>query len=185
MPERAPPPPDLAGLSLAEIAQAVAERRLPPVDRWNPPHCGDSGMRIARDGTWYHEGAPILRPAMVRLFASLLRREDDGRHVLVTPVEKLDIVVEDAPFVAVEARTEGAGRERRIAFRLNTDEPVVAGPEHRLHLIDVRPYLSVRNRLEAAIARPVYYELAEQALEEGGNPLGLWSDGAFFPLDQP
>jgi hypothetical protein len=185
MPEPAPPPPDLAGLSLAEIAQAVAERRLPPVDRWNPPHCGDSGMRIARDGTWYHEGAPILRPAMVRLFASLLRREDDGRHVLVTPVEKLDIVVEDAPFVAVEARTEGAGRERRIAFRLNTDEPVVAGPEHRLHLIDGRPYLSVRNRLEAAIARPVYYELAEQALEEGGNPLGLWSDGAFFPLDQP
>ena len=184
MPETVPPPSDLAGLSLAEIAQAAAERRLPPVDRWDPPYCGDSGMRIARDGTWYHDGAPIRRPAMVRLFAGLLRREEDGRHVLVTPVEKLDIVVEDAPFLAVEARSEGAGADRRIAFRLNTDEPVVAGPDHRLHLVDGRPYLTVRAGLEAAIARPVYYELAELALEEGGNPPGLWSDGVFFPLDR-
>jgi hypothetical protein len=184
MPETAPPPSDLAGLSLAEIAQAAAERRLPPVDRWDPPYCGDSGMRITRDGTWYHDGAPIRRPAMVRLFAGLLRREEDGRHVLVTPVEKLDIVVEDAPFLAVEARSEGAGVDRRIAFRLNTDEPVVAGPDHRLHLVDGRPYLTVRAGLEAAIARPVYYELAELALEEGGNPPGLWSDGVFFPLDR-
>jgi len=184
MPESAPPPPDLAGLSLAEIAQAAAEQRLPPVERWDPPHCGDSGMRIARDGTWYHDGVPIRRPAMVRLFAGLLRREEDGRHVLVTPVEKLDIAVEDAPFLAVEARSEGAGAERRIAFRLNTDEPVVAGPDHRLHLVDGRPYLTVRAGLEAAIARPVYYELAELALGEGGNPPGLWSDGLFFPLDR-
>lgn len=184
MPESAPPPPDLAGLSLAEIAQAAAEQRLPPVERWDPPHCGDSGMRIARDGTWYHDGVPIRRPAMVRLFAGLLRREEDGRHVLVTPVEKLDIAVEDAPFLAVEARSEGAGADRRIAFRLNTDEPVVAGPDHRLHLVDGRPYLTVRAGLEAAIARPVYYELAELALGEGGNPPGLWSDGLFFPLDR-
>ena len=182
MPERAPPPSDLAGLSLAEIAQAMAERRLPPVAQWNPPHCGDSGMRIARDGTWFHEGAPIRRPAMVRLFAGLLRREADGRHVLVTPVEKLDIAVEDAPFVAVEARSEGEGRDRRIAFRLNTDEPIVAGPEHGLHLVGGRPYLTVRDGLEAAIARPVYYELAELALAEGADPAGLWSDGTFFPL---
>lgn len=183
MPERAPPPPELAGLSLAEIAEAVAERRLPPVEQWNPPHCGDSRMRIARDGTWFHEGAPIRRPAMVRLFAGLLRREADGRHVLVTPVEKLGITVEDAPFVAVEARSEGVGRERRLAFRLNTDEAVVAGPEHKLHLIEGRPYLTVRAGLEAAIARPVYYELAELALEEGANPPGLWSDGVFFSLE--
>jgi hypothetical protein len=182
MPESAPPPSELAGLTLAEIAQAVADRRLPPVEQWNPPHCGDSAMRIARDGTWYHEGAPIRRPAMVRLFAGLLRREEDGRHVLVTPVEKLNIAVEDAPFVAVEAQCEGAGKDRRIAFRLNTDEPVVAGPEHKLHLVDGRPYLTVRGGLEAAIARPVYYELAELALEEGANPPGLWSDGAFFAL---
>lgn len=182
MPESAPPPSELAGLSLAEIARAVAERRLPPVEQWNPPHCGDSAMRIARDGTWYHEGAPIRRPAMVRLFAGLLRREPDGRHVLVTPVEKLDIQVEDAPFVAVEAKCEGANETRSIAFRLNTDEPVVAGPEHGLHLIEGRPYLTVRDGLEAAIARPVYYELAEIALEEGADPPGLWSDGVFFPL---
>ena len=183
MPESAPPLAELAGLSLAEIAQAAAERRLPPVAQWDPPHCGDSQMRIARDGTWFHEGAPIRRPAMVRLFASLLRREPDGRHVLVTPVEKLDIAVEDAPFVAIEARSEGTGRDRRIAFRLNTDEPIVAGPEHELHLVEGRPYLTVRAGLEAAIARPVYYELAELALEEGATPPGLWSDGAFFSLD--
>jgi len=182
MPESAPPPAELAGLSLTEIAQAAAERRLPPVEQWNPPHCGDSGMRIARDGTWFHEGAPIRRPAMVRLFASLLRREAEGRYVLVTPVEKLDIAVEDAPFVAVEARSEGQGRERRIAFRLNTDEPMVAGPNHRLHLTGGRPYLTVRAGLEAAVARPVYYELAEIAIEEGADPPGLWSDGCFFPL---
>jgi hypothetical protein len=169
-------------MSLAEIAQAAAERRLPPVETWTPPHCGDSGMRIARDGTWYHEGAPIRRPAMVRLFASLLRREPDGAYVLVTPVEKLDIAVEDAPFLAVEARSEGIGRDRRIAFRLNTDEPVIAGPAHRLHLVEGRPYLTVRAGLEAAVTRPVYYELAELALGEGSEPPGLWSDGVFFPL---
>jgi len=182
MPESAPPPVELAGLTLSEIAQAVADRRLPPVEQWNPPHCGDSAMRIARDGTWYHEGAPIRRPAMVRLFAGLLRRENDGRYVLVTPVEKLDIVVEDAPFVAVEAQSEGIGQDRRIAFRLNTDEPIVAGPGHKLHLVEGRPYLTVRGGLEAALARPVYYELAELALEEGATPPGLWSDGVFFSL---
>jgi hypothetical protein len=139
-------------------------------------------MRIARDGTWHYQDGPIRRPAMVRLFASLLRREPDGRHVLVTPVEKLEIEVEDAPFVAVEAKSEGEGRDRRLAFRLNTDEPVIAGPDHALRLIDGRPYLTVRAGLEAALARPVYYELAELALDEGGDPPGLWSDGVFFPL---
>jgi hypothetical protein len=119
---------------------------------------------------------------MVRLFASLLRREPDGAYVLVTPVEKLDIAVEDAPFLAVEARSEGIGRDRRIAFRLNTDEPVIAGPAHRLHLVEGRPYLTVRAGLEAAVTRPVYYELAELALGEGSEPPGLWSDGVFFPL---
>jgi len=182
MPESVPPSPDLAGMTLAEIAQAAAERRLPPVEKWDPPRCGDSAMSIARDGTWYHEGMPIRRPAMVRLFASLLRREPDGRHVLVTPVEKLDIAVEDAPFVVVEARSEGMGRDRRIAFRLNTDEPIVAGPNHPLRLIEGRPYVTVRSGLEAAVARPVYYELAELALDEGADPPGLWSDGTFFPL---
>jgi hypothetical protein len=94
MPETRPPIA-LRGLSLAELQKAIDERRLPPVDRWNPDHCGHSGMRIARDGTWFHEGTPIRRPAMVRLFSTVLRREPDGRHVLVTPVEKLDIDVEN------------------------------------------------------------------------------------------
>ena len=181
--ESAPSFPDLSRMSLAEIAQAAAERRLPPVERWNPAHCGDSAMRIARDGTWYHEGSPIGRPAMVRLFASILRREEDGRFVLVTPIEKLDIAVEAAPFLAVEMKSEGEGPQRRLAFRLNTDEPVVAGPGHRLRVETGQPLLGVRDGLDALIARPVYYELAELALAEAGNPPGLWSDGIYFPLE--
>src|SRR3546814_189917 len=123
---------DLAALSLADIARLAEERRLPPVESWNPGHCGHSGMRIARDGTWFHEGRPIGRPAMVQLFSTILRREAGGGHVLVTPVEKLDIDVEDAPFLAVELKSGGAGRERSLAFRLNTDEVLLAGPGHRL-----------------------------------------------------
>lgn len=181
-----PPPPDFTGLSLAEVARLVADKKLPPVDKWNPTHCGDSAMRIARDGTWFHEGSPIGRPAMVQLFSTILRREPDGRHVLVTPVEKLDIEVEDAPFLAVELKSEGEGRGRSLAFRLNTGDLVVAGPERGLRVEEredgPHPYLDVRGGLEARIARPVYYELAELALAEAADPLGLWSDGAFFPL---
>jgi hypothetical protein len=180
------PPPDLTGLSLADIVRLAAERKLPPVDKWNPSHCGDSAMRIARDGTWFHEGSPIGRPAMVRLFSTILRREPDGRFVLVTPVEKLDIEVEDAPFLAVELKSEGSGAARSLAFRLNTDDMVVAGPEHGLRIDEQadgpHPYLQVREGLEARIARPVYYELAELALDEGGDPPGLWSGGIFLPL---
>ena len=177
---------DLAGLSLADIARMAEERRLPPVDKWHPTHCGHSAMRIARDGTWFHEGSPIGRPAMVRLFSTILRREPDGGHVLVTPAEKLEIDVEEAPFVAVELRSEGEGRARHLAFRLNTGDLVVAGPEHGLRF-EARedgpcPFLHVRGGLEALVARPVYYELAELALAEGGDPPGLWSGGAFFPL---
>ncbi len=181
-----PEPPALAGLDLAEIARLAESRRLPPVDQWHPAHCGDSAMRIARDGTWFHEGSPIGRPAMVRLFSTILRREPDGSYVLVTPAEKLDILVEDAPFVAVELRSEGLGAGRKLAFRLNTGDLVVAGPDHPLrfetHADGPHPYLHVRRGLEALVARPVYYELAEIALADGGDPPGLWSDGAFFPI---
>lgn len=181
------PSADLSRLSLAQIEQAITDQRLPPVAAWNPAHCGPSAMRITADGTWFHEGAPIARPAMVRLFASILRREPDGRHVLVTPAEKLDIDVDDAPFVAVEVKHEGSGAERRLAFRLNTGDAVVAGPGHTLTVADrghgPHPYLGVRAGLEALIARPVFYELVELALEEGDDPPGLWSDGAFFQLD--
>ena len=179
-------PSDLAALSLEEIARLAAERRLPPVEQWNPTHCGDSFMRIARDGTWYHEGSPIGRQAMVRLFSAILRREPDGRFVLVTPVEKLDIEVEDAPFTAVELKTEGEGQTRSLAFRLNTGDLVVAGPEHPLRFPvgedGPHPYLQVRRGIDALVARPVYYELANLALAEAAEPPGLWSGGTFFPM---
>lgn len=162
------------------------ERRLPPVEQWNPSHCGDSSMRIARDGTWFHEGSPIGRPAMVRLFSTILRREADGSYVLVTPVEKLSVHVEDAPFVAVELKSEGESEDRSLAFRLNTGDLIVAGPDHALRFAakanGPHPYLLVRRGLEALVARAVYYELAELALTEGQNPPGLWSGGAFFPF---
>jgi len=178
--------PDLASLSLAEVARLAAEAKLPPVERWNPAHCGHSDMRIARDGTWFHEGTPIGRPNMVRLFSTVLRREPDGSHVLVTPVEKLAIEVEDAAFVAVEMKVEGAGTAARLAFRLNTGDLVTAGPDHPLRFTDgadgPRPYLHVRGGLEALVARPLYYDLAEIALADGGDPAGVWSGGAFFPL---
>ncbi|WP_106638828.1 DUF1285 domain-containing protein [Allosphingosinicella vermicomposti] len=181
------PPADLSNLSLAEIARLAEEHKLPPVALWNPAHCGHSGMRIARDGTWFHDGSPIGRPAMVRLFSTILRREPDGSFVLVTPVEKLAIDVEDAPFTAVELKSEGDGTGRRLAFRLNTGDLIVAGEAHPLrfenHPEGPRPYLTVRDGLEALIVRPVYYELAGLALADDGAPPGLWSDGVFFPLE--
>lgn len=180
------PPPDLASLSLAEIARLAAEQKLPPVEHWNPAHCGHSDMRIDRDGTWFHDGSPIGRIEMVRLFSTVLRREPDGRHVLVTPVEKLDIDVEDAPFVAVALQCEGEGRDRKLAFQLNTGDLVVAGPDHPIVLREddsgPRPYLMVRGGMEARIARSVYYELAAMALAEGDEAPGVWSDGRWFPL---
>jgi uncharacterized protein len=170
---------ELSGASLDEIARLAAAQRRRPVERWDAPHCGHSGIRIARDGSWHHDGRPIQRPAMVRLFSSILRREGDGSYVLVTPVEKLTIDVEDAPFVAVEVKSEGEGRGRRLAFRLNTDELVVAGPGHPLRIRGRRPYLAVRPGLDAVVARSVFYELAEMALE----PDGLWSGGTRFELE--
>jgi uncharacterized protein len=181
------PIPDLSTLSLAEIARLAAERRLPPVDKWHPTHCGDSEMRIARDGTWFHQGSPIGRESMVRLFSTILRREADGGHVLVTPVEKLDIEVEDAPFVAVEMKADGEGSDSRLAFRLNTGDLVTAGPDHGLRFVEgedgPRPYLHVRGGMEALVARAVYYDLAERAIAGDDAVPGIWSDGAFFPIE--
>lgn len=180
------PPIDLHGISLAELQTLIDQRRLPPVDRWNPQACGHSGMRIARDGTWYHDGAPIRRPAMVRLFSTVLRREADGRHVLVTPVEKLDIDIERTAFRAVAMHSEGEGRDRRIAFRLDSGDAVILDAEHPLSIVETddgpSPRVAVRHGLEAELTRPVYYELAELALADGGSPPGVWSGGVFFSL---
>lgn len=180
------------GQSLADIARLLADKRLPPVERWNPAFCGDIDMVIKRDGTWMYQGSPIGRHAMVKLFSTVLRRDEDGRHYLVTPVEKLGITVEDAPFVVVELISEGAGAQRRLGFRLNTDDYVIAGENNRLRVEvdgktgEPRPYLHVRRGLEARINRPVFYELVQLALEEFGETgtLGLWSDGVFFPLGE-
>ena len=184
MPESRPPI-ELSGLSIAELEHYIAQRRLPPVDKWNPQRCGHSGMRIARDGTWYHEGAPIRRPEMVRLFSTVLRREPDGRHVLVTPVEKLEIDVEGAAFRAVEMTSESEAERRTIALKLDSGDALVIGPDHPLlppREDGFAPRVGVRHGLEAELARPVYYELAEIALAEGGDPPGVWSSGSFFPM---
>jgi hypothetical protein len=181
MPERHPPI-DLKGLSLAELQREIDARRLPPVDKWHPAHCGDSEMRIARDGTWFHQGEPIRRPAMVRLFSTILRREPDGSHVLVTPVEKLAIAVETTAFRAIEMESEGDGENRRIALKLDSGDAVIVGPDHPLTL-QPSPRVLVRHGLEAELSRPIYYELAEIALAEGADPAGVWSDGSFFALD--
>ena len=181
MPESRPPI-QVAGQSLAALAAAIGERRLPPVERWHPPLCGHSGMRIAGDGTWFHEGKPIARPVMVRLFSTVLRREADGSHVLVTPHEKLTIDVDVTPFRAVAMTHEGTGDKRRIAFELDSGDAIILGQQHALRLVDGTPRIQVRHGLEALLARPLYYELADIALAEGHAPPGVWSDGCFFPL---
>lgn len=185
MPETRPPI-DLKGVSLAELQALIDKRRLPPLDKWNPAACGHSGMRIARDGIWYHHGRPIQRPAMVRLFSTILRREPDGSHVLVTPVEKLAIDVDATAFRALEMRTEGSGRDRRIWLSLDSGDAVLIGKEHPLVMAASKsgplPRVPIRHGLEAALSRPIYYELARIALEEGGDPPLVWSDGCAFSL---
>ncbi|WP_037500885.1 DUF1285 domain-containing protein [Sphingomonas jaspsi] len=186
MPERHVPL-EAAGQSLAALAAAIDARGgPPPVDRWNPDHCGHSEMRIASDGTWFHQGTPITRPAMVRLFSTVLRREPDGSHVLVTPVEKLTIEVDRTPFRATQMTMEGSGESRRIGLTLDSGDALIVGADHPLTVVDTpegpSPRVLVRYGLEAELARPLYYELAEIALAEGRDPPGIWSDGRFFPL---
>ena len=172
---------------LASI-QAVAEEHagLPPVERWNPAYCGDSGITIARDGSWSHQGEPIRRPEMIRLFSTILRKDDEG-FMLVTPAEKLSITVEDAPFLAVLMTGAGEGESQCLAFTTNVGDVVTAGPDHALRFSpDPRsgapiPYLHVRRGLEAKLSRAVYYSLVERAVVEDGA-FGVWSGGAFFVL---
>lgn len=175
------PPPDLATMSLAQLAEAVAARKLPPVEAWHPASEGDSDMRIAADGRWFHQGGEIRRAAMVRAFASLLRRDGDGQHWLVTPAEKLRIAVEDAPLIATDVtETDGA-----LAFRLNTDEFVLAGADHPLRAAGDPDtpalYLLVRNGCEARLNRSTYAQLAEIALRHGEG-WSVTSQGARFVL---
>ena len=168
--------------------QAAAERLgpLPPVERWNPAYCGDSLMRIARDGSWSHAGKPIRRAALVRLFSTILRKDDDG-FMLVTPAEKLSIAVEDVPFLAVLMTANGKDRGQDLVFTTNVGDEVTAGPDHPLRFCPDAatgapiPYLHVRGGLEARVARAVYYPLIEHAVVQDGA-LGVWSGGAFFAM---
>lgn len=172
------PPPDLATLTLDEIAELAVARRLPPVAQWSPQREGDSAMRIAADGRWFHEGGEITRPAMVRAFASLLRRDGDGRHWLVTPHEKLAIAVEDAALIATDVTRTGDA----LAFRLNTDEIVIADADHPLAARgDTETpalYLTVRNGVEARINRSTWLQLVELSDDD----VAVTSGGTRFAL---
>jgi len=176
--------PDLFAL---EAQKASGSKGLPPVHLWNPEFCGDIDMHIKRDGSWDYMGSAIARPAMVKLFSTILRHDDDGKYYLVTPVEKVGIRVDDAPFVAVELRVEGEGRDQILHFRTNVDDVVILDQAHPLRLEfsangAPSPYILVRGKLEALIARPVYYQLADM-VEEIDGQYGVWSAGIFFGLE--
>ncbi len=179
---------------LEALLKSQAGGRLPPVDGWNPPYCGDIGMAIKADGTWAYQGSPIGRIALVKLFASVLRRDADGRHYLVTPAEKVDVAVEDAPFLAVEMQVDGSGPAQRLTFRTNVDDIVVCGPDCPLRFVEepgsggLKPYLRVRGGLEALVTRALYYDLVELAVsgpDTGEERLGLWSGGRWWELAAP
>jgi uncharacterized protein len=162
----------------------------PPVERWNPPFCGDIDMRIGSDGTWFYEKTPIGRPALVKLFASVLKREDD-KYYLVTPVEKLGIVVDDAPFLAVEMKTSAGEAGRVLEFRTNVDDWVAAGPGHALRFEQqaanggLKPYLHVRRELWAKVTRALFYDLValgEEREVSGKAMFGVMSSGEFFAM---
>jgi len=173
---------------LAQIPRA--DKGLPPVHLWNPAFCGDIDMRIARDGTWYYLGTPIGRKPMVKLFSSILRRDGDD-YFLITPVEKVGIQVEDAPFVAVALDVLGDGQAQVLRFTSNVDEVFDAGHEHPLRVFtdaqtqEPSPYVNARGNLDALIHRNVFYQLvalAETRSVDGEAWLGVWSHGVFFPL---
>ena len=181
----------LEGLTAAamEAGTDPARKGLPPVHLWNPPFCGDLDMRIAGDGTWFYMGTPIGRPALVRLFSTILKRED-GKHFLVTPVEKVGIRVDDAPFLAVEMRKERDSRGPLLCFRTNVDDWVSCDREHRLRFDagaadGLMPYLHVRAELWAKVTRAIYYDLVdigEERMIDGQPMFGLESGGEFFTM---
>ena len=176
--------PSAEGLEAS--VKAAKTKGLPPVHLWNPPFCGDLDMRIARDGTWFYLGTPINRFQLVRLFSSILKKED-GKYFLVTPVEKVGITVEDAPFVAVDFEVSGEGEDQVIEFTTHVGDTAVAGPDHPIHIVrdsetdEPSPYVLVRADLEALIDRKSFYRLIDLGAEHDGW-FGVWSSGQFFPI---
>ncbi|GAB4348157.1 MAG: DUF1285 domain-containing protein [Gammaproteobacteria bacterium] len=169
------------------LLATITRKSLPPVHQWHPELCGEIDIRIARDGTWYHEGSPIRRQRMVELFSTVLRKDPDGCYYLVTPVEKLKIEVEDAPFIAIAMEAAGEGEEQVLVFTTNVGDQVVAGEQHPLRLAvdpvtgEPSPYVMVRDGLEARINRPTFYHLVDRAVEQEGR-LRVWSNGTLFEL---
>jgi hypothetical protein len=178
---------------LKEAEKAAGKRGLPPVHLWNPPFCGDIDMRIAQDGTWFYMNSPIGRKPLVKLFASVMRHDDDGKYYLVTPAEKCGIRVDDAPFVAIRMTAEGKGNEQVITFETNTDDIVTVDEAHPLRVAaeegtgGLKPYVLVRDRLEALVSRALFYDLvAHGSVEEqhGVKWFGVWSSGRFWPMQR-
>ncbi|MGY6535790.1 MAG: DUF1285 domain-containing protein [Pararhodobacter sp.] len=182
-------PPSAEGIAAA--AQAAAKNgKLPPVHLWNPPFCGDLDIRIRRDGTWFYLGTPIGRPQLVRLFSTILKVEN-GKFYLVTPVEKVGITVDDAPFLAIDFTTEGEGRTQALTFQTNVGDFATAGPDHPIRIArdpetgEPAPYVMIRAGLEALIDRKSFYrlvDLGQHAEIKGERWFGLWSGGVFFPV---
>jgi hypothetical protein len=182
---------DPTGLSALIGRAARVGKGLPPVERWNPEFCVNIDMEIGADGTWFYLGTPIGRMPLVQLFSTILRKDADGRTYLVTPVEKVGIRVADAPFIAVEMNASGEGQNRVITFRTNVGDVVEAGPGHPLRFVDeaqtggLKPYILVRGRLEALVARAVMYELVEHGEEveiDGRMMFAVRSRGEVYPI---
>jgi len=181
--------PAIGGLEGLAAALPREKRGPPPVELWNPPFCGDIDMRIAADGTWYYQKTPIGRPALVKLFASVLKREGD-RYFLVTPVEKVGLIVEEAPFLAVELNVEHDARGQMLGFRTNVDDWIEAGPGHALRFEPeatggLKPFLHVRRELWAKVTRTLFYdlvELGEERVIDGKAMFGVVSGGEFFAM---
>jgi len=183
-------------LSLEETLKAILpdgklSGKLPPVDSWNPQNCGDIDMVIRADGSWWHEGGRMNRERMVKMFSRILRKDEDGKTYLVTPYEKVIVHVEDAPFIAVRVDRAGdGGPQQALAFLTNVGDVAIAGPENPIRVEtdaetgEPAPYVRVRGRLEAKIARAAFYELVDMAVPQpdDANTLGVWSQGIFFPI---
>lgn len=176
--------------SLAKSASALNKKGPAPVHLWNPPFCGNLDIRIARDGTWYYLGTPIGRKRLVKLFSTILRKDDDD-YFLVTPVEKVGIQVDDAPFVAVDFEVHGSGKNQEILFKTNVDEEAIAGPKNKIRVIhdpntdEPSPYVRIRSNLDALIDRKSFYRLvdiAENYSIKGEQWFGVWSSNEFFPI---
>jgi hypothetical protein len=185
-PERDPGNP-LAGLE--EAGKASGKTGLPPVHLWNPPFCGDIDMRIAQDGLWYYMNSPIGRKPLMKLFASVLRHDEDGKYYLVTPVEKCGIRVDDAPFLAIRMSVAGRGRDQVVSFETNTDDIVTVDAGHPMRVAPeertggLKPYVLVRARLEALVSRALFYDLVALGVIEG-EWFGVWSSGCFWPMQR-